>query len=83
MTEMLVETIRDLTKSDENMMIPSEQILVLAKRIDAQRAQAAVINSLSEVNNMMTSIWRQKLATSVEMPARRRLKYCSMSHKLI
>ena len=36
--EMLTEIIRELTKSDENMMIPSEYVLMWAKIIEAQRA---------------------------------------------
>ena len=47
--DMLAEIIRELTKTDENMHVTCEQILAWAKRIKAQRAQAAVINSLSEV----------------------------------
>ena len=49
---MLAEIIRDLTKSDENTVILSERVLVLVKRIEAQRAQVAVINSLSNIKNL-------------------------------
>ena len=37
-----------LTKSDENAMIPTECVLTWTKRIEAQSAQAAAINSLHE-----------------------------------
>ena len=51
--------LRELTKSDENTMIPSELVLVWAKRIEAQRGQAAVINNLSEVKNFEV-IWSKR-----------------------
>ena len=50
-SDMLGEIIRELTKTDENMLVTSEQVLVLAKRIEAQRAWAEVINSLGEVDD--------------------------------
>ena len=46
---MLAEIIRELTKAIEHTLVTSEQLLVLAKRIEAQRGQAAVLNSLSEL----------------------------------
>ena len=48
---MLTEIIRELTECDENMMIPSDGVLTMAKRNEAQIAQIAVINSLHEVKN--------------------------------
>ena len=48
-SEMATEMIRELTKSNANMMIPSEHIVTWTKRIETQRAQAAVINSLHEL----------------------------------
>ena len=51
-SEMLMEIIQELTKCSENMMIPNEHLLIWAKRIEAQRAQAAVINSLHEVKSI-------------------------------
>ena len=50
-SDMLAEVIRELAKIDENILVTSEEVLVWAKRIEAQRAQAAVINSLSEVTD--------------------------------
>ena len=43
--EMLAEIIRELTKSDENTNIHSENVLPWAKRVEAKRAQIVVINS--------------------------------------
>ena len=48
---MLTEIIRELTESDDNMMILSEDVLTWAERIEIQRAQVAVINSLHDVKN--------------------------------
>ena len=48
---MLAEIIRELTKTDENMLVTNEQILAWEKRIGGQRAQAAIINKLSEVRD--------------------------------
>ena len=47
-SDMLVEIIRELTKSNENAHVTSEQVLAWEKRAEAQRAQALVISSLSE-----------------------------------
>ena len=48
---MLTEIIRELTKSDENMIILDECVLTWAKRAEAQKAQVVVINSLHELKN--------------------------------
>ena len=50
-SEMLPEIIRELTESDENKIILSEHVLTWAKRVEAQRAWVAVINSLHELKN--------------------------------
>ena len=80
-SEMLAEIMRELTKCNKNMIIPSELVLLLEKRIEAQRSQVAVINSL---NKEKTDILQQKyvgkqtetkLATPVKMTTRRRYKY--------
>ena len=55
---MVTEIIRELTESDENMPIPSEHMLIWAKRVEAQRAQGAVISSLHEVKNF-DAIWQK------------------------
>ena len=47
---MLADIIRELMKTNENTQVTSEQVLVQAKK-EAQRAQATVTNSLSEVKD--------------------------------
>ena len=47
-TDMLGEIIRELTKIQENTEITSENMLCWAKRVEAQRAQSAIMNSLTE-----------------------------------
>ena len=75
---MLAEIIRELTKSDETMPISIEWILVWVKRIEAQRAQVVVINSLSEVKNFDVICQKDhnrkneiKIATPVKTSAKR------------
>ena len=45
-SDKLAEIIRELTKTNENTLVTSEQVLVLAKGIEAHRSQAAVIHGL-------------------------------------
>ena len=42
---MLAEIIRELNKSEESVDITSEQVLGWAKRVEAQRAQSAIMDS--------------------------------------
>ena len=46
--DLLVEIIRELTKAEESAAVTGEQVLIWAKRVEVQRAQSAIINSLSE-----------------------------------
>ena len=48
---MPTEIIRELIKSDENIVIPIECVVIWATKIQAQRGQAAVMSSLNEMNN--------------------------------
>ena len=48
---MLAEMIRELIKTDKNMLGTSEQVFDWAKRIETHTAQAVVLNSLSEVTD--------------------------------
>ena len=75
-SEMPTEIIYELTKCDENAMIPCECVFIWAKRIETQRAQIAVINSLLEVKNFDATLqkdeskWREtKLVAPIRMPA--------------
>ena len=86
---MLTEIIRKPTKSDENMMKLSDDVLTWAKRNEVQRAQVAVINSVvHEVKNFDAILQKDegkqrqtKLAIHVKQPVIRRCKYCNQVHK--
>ena len=45
---MLTEIIRELTKAEESVARKSEQVLGWAKRVEAQRAQFALMDSLTK-----------------------------------
>ena len=47
-TDMLGEIIWDLTKINKKTEITGENVLSWAKRVEAQRVQSAIINSLTE-----------------------------------
>ena len=47
-TEMLGKIIRELTKLKADNTINSETVLAWAKRVEVQRAQAAVMNRITE-----------------------------------
>ena len=47
---MLGKVVKELTKIHENEEITSENVLPWAKRFKVQRAQSAIINNLTEVN---------------------------------
>ena len=46
--DMLAEIIRELTKAKESADITSEQVLGWVKRVEAQRAQSAIMDSLTK-----------------------------------
>ena len=46
---MLDEIIRELTSRTSNVQMTSRDVLAWAKRVEAQRAQAAVLNDLTEI----------------------------------
>ena len=46
--DMLAEIIRELTKAMESAAVTSEQVIIWAKRVEAQRPQSAMITSKSE-----------------------------------
>ena len=81
--EILAEIIKELTKCDENMTILSENVLNWAKRIEAQRAQMAVINStLDAIMHTDDRKRENRPTTSVTLGERRRYKCCNQAHKL-
>ena len=47
-TDMLAEIIRELTKIHRNTEITSENVLCWAERVEMQRIQSAIMNSLTE-----------------------------------
>ena len=49
-TEMLGEIIREVTRICENKEISSTNVLFWAKKVEAQRAQSPMMNSLTEGN---------------------------------
>ena len=51
--EILTDVMKELTKYEENVIMPSEMVLVWAKRIEAQRAQTVAISSLHESKMLM------------------------------
>ena len=89
-TDMLGEIIRELTKIHENTEITSENLLCWAKRVEAQRAQSAIMNSLTEAkefnevkipkNTYKDSLRRS--ATQTTMPTDQTCRYCGSSHPL-
>ena len=85
---MLAEIIGELTKAKESTAVTSEQVLIWAKRIEAQRPQSVIINSLSktkEFDKIKTIKGGQKhnlikLQTCAKMPAKQSCSCCGSSH---
>ena len=48
---MLEEIIKELTAANDNEQITSEGVLAWAKRVEAQRTQAAVLSTTTETNS--------------------------------
>ena len=82
---MLTEIIRELTKAEESADITSEQVLGWAKRVEAQRAQSAIMDSLTETKEFdkinlakvaFKYSWRN-VQTSAKVPAKKSCIHCS------
>ena len=80
---MLGEIIQELTKVKENGIIMSENVLAWAIRVEVQRAQSAVINSLTEakefdkikvLKNAHKDNPRRHMLT--KMPMKQTCRYC-------
>ena len=54
-SDVQIEIVRELTKTEESKDMTSEQVLAWAKRMDPQKTHSAFINSLNEYKN--TLIW--------------------------
>ena len=89
-TNMLAEIIKELTEIQENTEIISENMLCWAKRMEAQRAQSAIMNSLTEakefdklkiVKNTYKDIPRRSSA-QIKMPTKQTCRYCGSIHPL-
>ena len=86
--DMLAEIIRELSKAEESTAVTSEQILILPNRVEAQRAQSAMITSLSktkEFDKRKTIKGGQrhnlrKPQTHAKMPTNHSCSYCGSSH---
>ena len=82
---MLTEIIRELTKAKESAYITSEQVLGWAKRVEAQRANYAIMDSLTEtkvfdkIKNGKRSNGRN-MQTCAKAPTKKSCCYCSSSH---
>ena len=83
---MLDEIIRELMSRTSNVQMTSEDVLAWAKRVKAQRAQAAVLNDLTEIKvfdkikkgteSKSTQGREVQVATHQRGPCR----YCGQSH---
>ena len=86
--DMLAEIIRELTKAEESADMTSEQVLDWAKRVGAQRAQSAVMDSLTKSKEFnKVKIVKGELRyngrnvqTCAKVPAKKSCSYCSSSH---
>ena len=88
--DMLGEIIKELTKIHKNREITSENVLFWDKRVEAQRAQSAIMDSLTEVKEfdklkIAKNTYKDSLRTSssqTKMPAKQSCRYCACSHPL-
>ena len=86
--DMLAEIIRGLTTAKESTAVTSEQVLVWAMRLEAQRLQSTIITSLSEIKEFdkIKTIKGEKrhnlikLQTHAKMPTKQSCSYCSFRH---
>ena len=89
-TNKLVEIIMALTKIEENAEVTSDKVLCWVKRIEAQRAQSAIMNSLTETKEfdklkIMKATYKdspRRPSTYVKTPAKQICRYCGCSHPL-
>ena len=88
-TEMLGDIIKELTKICGNEEITSKNVLSWAKRVEVQRAQSAIVNSLTEVKEFdKLKVVRSahgdshKRYMQTKIPTKQTCKYCGSSHSL-
>ena len=83
---MLDEIIRELTAKDNNEQMTSNDVLVWAKRIEVQRAQAVIINDITESQKFNKDKLAQKSKTKWDMETTHPMyhkwpcRYCGRNH---
>ena len=50
---MMMEIIKEFTKTEKNENVKSVQILAWMRRVEAQKTQSAIISKLGETNNVL------------------------------
>ena len=89
-TDMLRQISRELTKIHKNTEIPSENMLCWAKRVEVQRAQSVIMNSLTEakefdkikITKITYKIIPRRLSAMTTMATKQTCRYCGSSHPL-
>ena len=73
----------------DNEETTSQNVLFWVKRVKAQRAQSAIMNSLTEVNNfdklkVVKNTYKDshRRPTQTKTPAKQMFRYCGSSHPL-
>ena len=83
---MLDKVIRELTAKDNNEQTMSEDVLVWTKRIEMQRAQEAILNNITESQNLTKLNWlkikktKWDLETTHPMYHKQPCRYCAGNH---
>ena len=72
---MLDEIIRDLTSRTGNVQTKSEDVLAWAKRVEAQRVQASVLNDITE-----TRVFERGQSQSIPREEKHRLQHTKDGH---
>ena len=55
---MMMEIIKELTKAEDNENVTSDQILPWARRVEAHKAQSAIVGKLSNTKDFHKSCTR-------------------------
>ena len=86
---MLGEIIGELTKVKISSVVTSEDVLAWVKRVEVQRAQSVVMNSLTEAKEfdkikIAKNTHKDNLRsnTQTRMPMKQTCRYCGSSHPL-
>ena len=75
---MLDEIIRELTSKTANVKTTSEDVLVWAKRVEAQRAQAVMLNDITEIRAFDKI--KRRLSQRISRKEKCRLQHTKDSH---